>query len=294
MPDLPPDMPLERLRAAVLANHPELADARFTVLTAGWDSVALDVDDRIIFKFPRHEQGAANLRREAALLEIIRPAVTLPVPNLQLLEQPILHSRHAKLAGGFLEPAVYADLPAADRERLGEALGRFYAELHAIDTARLRAAGALPVEPWLDAATISRKAWPLLPRHLQAWADTALSAWASLPPDPLGVTYGFFDGHGWNMAFDAELGRLNGIYDFGDSGFGPLHQEFIYSNLISPDLTERIVSVYERHTGHRLDRQRILLLSDIHRLWEIAQEAGDAQSVALMLEAAENWVAVRR
>lgn len=293
MPDLPEDMPLDRLRAAVLANHPELAGARFTVLTAGWDSVALDVDDRVIFKFPRHEQGAANLRREAALLDILRPAVTLPVPTLQLLDQPVLHSRHAKLAGGYLEPAVYAALPAAYRETLGEVLGRFYAELHAIDPAPLRAAGARPLEPWLDAVAISEKAWPLLPRHLQAWADTALSAWAALPPDPHGVTYGFFDGHGWNMAFDAELGRLNGIYDFGDSGFGPLHQEFIYSNLISPDLTERVVSVYERHTGRRLDRKRIELLTDIHRLWEIAQEADDAQGVALMLEAAEAWVAIR-
>ena len=46
---------------------------------------------------------------------------------------------------------------------------------------------------------------------------------AAMPPDPLGTVYGFFDGHGWNMAFDHARGRLNGIFDFGDSGFGPLH-----------------------------------------------------------------------
>src|SRR5919106_64050 len=62
---------------------------------------------------------------------------------------------------------------------------------------------------------------------------------------PYGTTYGFFDGHGWNMAFDHTTNRLNGVYDFADSGFGPLHQEFIYTNLIARDLTARIVAEYE-------------------------------------------------
>lgn len=293
MPDLPSDMPPESLRAMVIAGHPELAAASFTILTAGWDSVAVDVDDRQIFKFPRHANGAASLRREAALLDVIRPAVTLPVPALQLIETPVLHSRHAKLAGSFLLPEVYAQLATAERQRLGETLGQFYAELHAIDSQPLHLAGAKPVETWMDAVTIRERAWPLLPPEMRGWADAALEDWQALPPDPIGSTYGFFDGHSWNMAFNAATGRLNGVYDFGDSGFGPLHQEFIYSNLIAPDLTARIVASYERHTGRRLDRARILLLSDIHRLWEVAAEADDPDSVAVMLEAAAEWLRVR-
>lgn len=76
--------------------------------------------------------------------------------------------------------------------------------------------------------------------------------YAKLPADPLGSIFGFFDGHGWNMAFDSEAGRLNGVYDFADAGIGPLHQEFIYSAFIDADLTERIVAAYERFSGRRL------------------------------------------
>ena len=112
---------------------------------------------------------------------------------------------------------------------------------------------------------------------------------AALPPDPLGVTYGYFDGHGWNMAFDAGTERLNGVYDFADSGIGPLHQEFIYSSFIATDLTERIVSRYEQRSGRRLDRDRIALLTGAHRLWELAVEAGQAAPVADMLAAVERW-----
>src|SRR3546814_17924439 len=86
---------------------------------------------------------------------------------------------------------------------------------------------------------------PILPAALLPYADRTVSAWRDLPPDPYGTTYGFFDGHGWNMAFDHVSNRLNGVYDFADSGFGALHQEFIYSNWISPDLTARTIAEYE-------------------------------------------------
>ncbi len=105
-----------------------------------------------------------------------------------------------------------------------------------------------------------------------------------MPPDPHGVTYGFFDGHGWNMAFDATAQRLNGVYDFGDSGFGQLQQEFIYSNMISPDLTERIIGRYETLTGRALDRERIALLFEVLRLSELAQNVDDAHWGPISLE----------
>jgi aminoglycoside phosphotransferase (APT) family kinase protein len=75
-----PSLDLETLRAVIVGVFPGLAGAAFTPQTRGWDSVAIDVDDRLLFKLPRHEAGRAGLVREAALLAIIRPAVTLPTP----------------------------------------------------------------------------------------------------------------------------------------------------------------------------------------------------------------------
>ena len=101
---------------------------------------------------------------------------------------------------------------------------------------------------------------------------------------PYGTTYGFFDVHGWNFAFNHANHRLNGIYDFADSGFGPLHQEFIYSNWIAPDLTARIVAEYETLTGRALDLPRIELLSGVLRLSELAGYANDADHAPAMVQ----------
>jgi len=266
---------LDACRAAILRAFPDLAASRFRILAESWDSTAVEAEGRLIFKFPRHDAAAQRLRKEAALLRLVRPAVSLPVPDLALVEGPPLFSRHAKIPGEHLLAEHYAGLPDDARRRLAEDLARFHAGLHRLDPGRMAAAGAGPVEAWGRADRIGARALPALPPELRPAAERLLDAYGRLPPEPHAPVYGFFDGHGWNMAFDHAAGRLNGLYDFADSGFGPLHQEFIYSNFISPDLTARIVSAYETLTGRQLDRRRIAILTGFHRLSELAELADD-------------------
>lgn len=284
---------LEALRAIIVEQFPKHAGARFTLLSEGWDSVAVDMDDRVIFKFPRHPRGEAALRREVAILGAVGGAVSMSVPSLTLFETPQTFSRHDKIRGEHLVTAQYENLDKTARQALGEALGQFYAELHTIDPAVAAAAGAQPVETWLEADDILRLTAPVLPPDLVPFARKTMDRWRDLEPDPYGAIYGFFDGHGWNMAFDHESARLNGVYDFADSGIGPLHQEFIYSNLISADLTERIIASYEVLTGRTIDRERVDLLTATHRLWELAVEAHLPDHVDALVAAAAAWASRR-
>lgn len=278
-------------RGAILAVHPHLSNADFRLLPGGWHSRAIAADERLVFKFPQGAEAEAALRREATILAAVRPHLTIPVPDLHLHEGPPLFSEHAIIPGEHLETAHYEALPEAARQALGERLARFYAELHGLDRSAMQTAGAQPVERWLDAGTIAARAMPLLPAALHALVEETLAGWRGLTPDPHGEIYGFFDGHGWNMAFDHAAGHLNGIYDFADSGFGPLHQDFIYSTFVSPDLTARIVGSYERLTGRALDRARIRLLTGVHRLSELAALADAPEHHATMIASVTAWAA---
>jgi Ser/Thr protein kinase RdoA (MazF antagonist) len=286
-----PAADLDACRAAILRAFPDLAASRFRILAESWDSTAVEADARLIFKFPRHDAAAQRLRKEAALLGLVRPAVSLPVPDLALVEGPPLFSRHAKIPGEHLLAEHYARLPEAARQRLAEDLARFHAGLHRLDPGRMEAAGAGPVEGWGGAERIGGKALPALPPELRPAAERLLDAYARLPPEPHPPVYGFFDGHGWNMAFDHGRQRLNGIYDFADSGIGPLHQEFVYSGFVSPDLTARLAAAYEALTGLALDRRRIAILTGTHRLWELAELADDPEHGPMMVRSFAGWAA---
>lgn len=277
------------LRSLITTTFPELTGSVFKLATKGWDSVAVDVDDRLIFKFPLNPHAERALVREAAFLGVIRPSLTMAVPDMRIHDGPPIFSSHSKLRGEHLMTEDYEALPEAARQRLGDDLARFYAELHDLDADRMRALGAGPILPWQSPETVRDKALPLLPFELTSYAETVIPDFQSLPPDPYGITFGFFDGHGWNMAFDHGQGRLNGVYDFADSGFGPLHQEFIYSNFISPDLTARIVSAYETLTGRQLDRRRIAILTGFHRLSELAELADDPAYIGSKIDSVAAW-----
>ncbi|MBB4289143.1 aminoglycoside phosphotransferase (APT) family kinase protein [Rhizobium leguminosarum] len=278
-------------RTLITSVFPELTASVFKLAAKSWDSLAVDVDDTLIFKFPRHPGAERALVKEAALLDIIRPSLSIAVPDMRIHDGPPIFSSHAKLEGEHLIAEDYDALREGDRQHLAEDLARFYAELHVLDADRIRSAGAGPIQAWQSSDAVRTKALPLLPPEIGSFAQAIISDFEALPPDPHGKTYGFFDGHGWNMAFDHAQKRLNGIYDFADSGFGPLHQEFIYSNFISPDLTARIVSAYEMLTGRKLDRRRIAILTGFHRLSELAELADDPAHVELMVRNVATWAA---
>lgn len=290
-PDMTPGLTLETLRPVIVGSFPELSESNFALLTQGWTSVAVDVDDRLIFKFPRNEAAGNSLVTEASLLAVVRPAVTIPVPDSALHRGPPLFSRHAKLKGEHLVTRQYERLSVAARTRLAADMALFYAQLHSLAPRTMEDAGAGPIKPWIEPDVILRRVRPVLPSALHRYAERTITAWHHLPPDPYGTTYGFFDGHGWNMAFDHSNNRLNGMYDFADSGFGRLHQEFVYSNWLSPDLTERIVVEYTALTGRALDRRRIDLLSGVLRLSELAELVHDPSHATELVRSVANWAA---
>ena len=288
--DADPPGVLASLRKVIVAAFPELAGESFILATRGWDSVAVDVGDRLIFKFPRHEAAAARLRKEARLLAFVRPRLTMPVPDMTLIDGSPLFSRHPKLVGDHLTTDVYAAVSERGRDRIANQLALFYAELHALDRGELAALGAGPIAPWLSIEDIASKALPRLPDDVRSGATEALDVYGRLSPDPYGETFGFFDGHGWNLAFDAQNERLNGVYDFGDSGLGGLHQEFVYSSLTCFDLTDRIIAAYETLTGRGLDRRRIELLTGVHGLSELADLPDDPTQVVAGVERVLRWL----
>jgi len=280
---------LTAFKSTIVARFPDLAGSDFSLLTRGFHSIAVDVDDRLIFKFPRHAEAERALRTETRLLTVVRPIVSMRVPDLTLFEGPPLFSRHTKIRGEHLLAADYGRLPDKARQRLATEMARFYAELHALDHSVMAAAGAGPVGSWQQPDNVLREVWPTLPEGLRPLAERAIGAYQAMPPDPHGSTYGFFDGHGWNMAFDHAGEKLNGVYDFADSGFGALHQEFVYTNFIARDLTLRIVRAYEDITSRALDRERIDLLTGVFWLSELAGFANDPEQRPDALKNVAEW-----
>jgi hypothetical protein len=240
-----------------------------------WDSLAIEAGDAL-FKFPKSPIAEVRLRREARYLALIRPRVPLPVPDLRIHEAPLVFSEHTLIPGRIILAADYARLDGAQRDAMAAKLGAFYAALHDIPVPEAEAAGATGIPDWADTATALDVAMPFVPEPLHAWVHCVLAAYEPLRSDPDRVT-GYFDGHGWNMAFDHDRGVLNGVFDFADGGIGPRQQDFCYGNLIAPDLTDRTIRAYTVLTGHVVDRRTVMLHTAVQKIVE-TEDAGDSMA----------------
>jgi hypothetical protein len=261
---------LARYRALIISRLPQLAGAQFVTVAAGWDSVALE-HDGLIFKFARNERARERLRREVALLTHLRPRITMPLPQPVLFDGEEPFTEHRRIPGEKLLADDYLMLGEGARNALATRMAQLYAELHQLPLARMQQVGAVAVDPWMSPQQILDQALPRLPRGYKGWARKVVAAYRRLSIAGDELVYGYFDGHGWNMAFDFTTGTLNGVYDFADSGFGSRHRDLSYSNWISADLTLRIIARYEELTHRRVDRDMVMLYTSALRLAELAE-----------------------
>jgi aminoglycoside phosphotransferase (APT) family kinase protein len=268
-------------RAAIAAVRPDLAGAPMVLHTRGWDSNAVEVADTI-FKFPKHVDAPARLRREAKFLALIAPRVPLAVPRMTLHESPTLFSEHVMIPGDIIETAGYDVLSDAQKQAMAETLAAFYAALHAIPVSQAIAAGAEPKPEWPDAAAVLPVLRERLPAPVHEFAERVFAAYLELPHED--TIFGYFDGHGWNMAFDHQRGVLNGVYDFADAAIGPRTREFTYSSLTSTDLTERLITAYEAQAGIAIDRRAVAIRMSVQNFSELAElEEHDEQFAATVV-----------
>lgn len=282
-----PAAEIARLRALVIGTLPQFAGGNFVPLTEGWDSVALECDGWI-FKFARHPEAEARLRREVAILAFLKPRVTMPLPQMVLHEGPVPFSQHFKLPGSSLEKPQYLALDEGRRNALATRMAQLYAELHALPLNRMQAVGAVGVDPWMSPDEIIAKTEDRLPRGHKSFVKRTMAAYRKLRIEGDELIFGYFDGHGWNMAFDHETGMLNGVYDFADSGFGSRHRDLSYSNWIAADLTLRIIDRYEELARIKVNRDLVMLYSSVLRLAELAADfLSDDQAIANVVD----WVA---
>lgn len=280
----------ETLIELVIAARPDLAGAPVERFDSGFDFIALSVGD-MIFRFPRDAEGEAALRREAAILDAIRPRLTMAVPKLTLIEGAAVFSAHPALPGRTLLTEDYLALPQGARDRLGADLGRFLGEMHLIPPALTAGFADGETRVWPTAEQLEASALPHLPQGFHGIARAQLASYAALPPDPLGEAFSHFDAHGWNMAFDPISGRLNGIFDFGDARIGPVHEDWLCPSMIHPDLATNSMAAYEALTGRRLDRARIEALTSAQRLDDLAGMADYPDHAETTLRLALDWFA---
>jgi len=217
-PEAEVDLDVDRVRALLREQRPDLAERPITRIASGWDNCVFRLGDAHAIRLPRRAVAASLIERELRWLPELAPRLPIPVPT------PI----HAGRPGaGFPwrwtilpwlpgEPAI--ESPIQDLGDAAERLGRFVGALG------VAAPTTAPSNPYRGVPLVERE--PALLERIEQLRDAldpdaVLRCWersrAARPwAEPPRWVHG--DLHPGNLLVAA--GRLSAVIDFGDLAGG--------------------------------------------------------------------------
>lgn len=274
-------------------QFPELGAGSVSRLGEGWDCEAWLVDRRWVFRFPKRETVQASLAREAALLPVLadRLNVRLPVPEWSgkpCEDFPFEFSGYRLVPGrtwnwcarpcrrvaafeadfvGFLNDLHGSTAEA--RKALAETTGSYQEGYAPVDwAAELERVGDLLSE------RLGRETRVVVARLLAG----DLQPPDAFPGEPVLLHFDLSEDH----VFMDDFGRVLGVIDWADAGFGDPAVDFIEATAwLGPEFLERALAGY-RHPVDAGFRDRVRYGATVVALLNLAYavERGDAQRAA--------------
>ncbi len=246
------------VRALLADRFHGLALDAVVPLGEGWDCETWLVDDTWVFRFPKRAEVQPSLQRECAMLPLLgeRLPVRVPVPEWQgepAADFPFAFFGYRLIPGRALD---WAERPSQPLETFEADFAALLNALHgSTAAARVAVAGVEQNYPEsyapLDWHAELLRVRPTLEAHL---SDRALAATAALvngrieppPAYPGDAVLLHYDLCGDHVLMAADSGRILGVIDWADAGFGDPAIDLIEATLwLGPAFLERFLARYD-------------------------------------------------
>jgi len=239
----------------------DLSKIEFNKTDGKYSDIAV-VNNEVLFKFAKYDWSAVYLRTEADFTGFIRKLVSLPLPEVEMINPNA--SKRLYIKGVPLYRNILLKLDYHTQDAIAGQIAAFLKELHGIPVKKAEYAGIgdsqmnLSRENWLDELeTIQRKIQPYCTGYVKEYLRQIIQ--------PVIDNEEFFEFrpvliHGDltpnHIIFDETSRRVAGIIGFGNSGFGDPAYDF---GMIMDHLGENFILRMHRYypvSSGILDRAR--------------------------------------
>lgn len=224
-----------RYRAVIATAFPDLPIRTFRFLAEGWDSVVWEINDDLLFRFPKRAEVAVRLRIEIALLPMLGPTLPAPVPRFAYVADGADADAFPVVGYPKLPGVPLVEMPAAAiaPERLAAQIGQFLTALHRFPADRAAACGVPNASPesWrAQYAAMRVELRMLFPRMTPPERARTESLFAAYLDNPAHFQFApvllHRDLGGDHLLLDPRTGDLAAVIDWGDVSIGDPAQDF--------------------------------------------------------------------
>jgi len=208
--------------ARIQKIQPDLHIHTLVHIGEGLYNDVLIVNQNLVFRFAKHDDGVKVLARECLLLNAIHSYVPLAIPQPFYAAHGVM--AYPLVAGETFSRGLLAGMSVRSQSIVADQIGEFLKALHGIDPGCDLPPTTAPVryQDWLRIRKeVEEKVYPLLLSYQIAWAQALFDG---VLGDKKNFDYQPCLIHGdlgpYHIIFDRSGGRLNGIIDFGVAGVG--------------------------------------------------------------------------
>jgi aminoglycoside 2''-phosphotransferase len=218
--------------------YPELVIKDYYVNEVGQNNDVIVVNDSLVFRFPKYNQGIVQLRRETEILKYIEEKVSLPIPvpvykSFDELEPGKVFTGYHLIEGNPLwRNSLLGIKNDVQLRGLASQLASFLSAIHSIsgETAsrELQLQGCHPREEMFDLyKKIQQKLFPFMRKESQEDVTESFENFLqgeALSNINLALIHGDFGAS--NILWNQGTSEISGIIDFGGSGIGDPAYDF--------------------------------------------------------------------
>jgi aminoglycoside 2''-phosphotransferase len=283
------------------ACFPALNVQRASLLGEGWDSVALLVNDQLVFRFAKRPDAAMRQAREADLLPLLSDRLPLPVPRYTYTwADPAWPGK--RIVGYQLIAGEPLMLTRPEHGApLAAQLGAFVSALHAVPLEEARRHGMVG----RDAASLreayrgffARVRTNMLPLFIEQEQAAIVAFWSGYLDDDACFTFTPTLVHrdlvAEHVLFDPATGHLTGVIDWGDAGIDDPAVDFAgVRRQLGAEFARQMLDAYHP-TLDATALRRMDFYAGMEPFHEIhfAQTHGDAAHLAHGIELARRQLA---
>jgi aminoglycoside phosphotransferase (APT) family kinase protein len=237
----------------IAAQFPELRPVRAEPFGLGWDNVALRINEKYVFRFPRRALGARCLEAEVRVMPAIAPMLPLATPDHRFVGRPTPEFQWPFVGYEMIrgQSVCHAKLSQQQREDLAEPLARFLKALHHIpaDSAKRPGVTTDPLGRFDMPRRIaqSKERLSYIAAHgLVENVDALVAIVDSAPRDykPRHDVLVHGDLYARHLLVD-ERGKLSGVIDWGDIHLGdPATDLAVALTVLPPSARSNFQSFY--------------------------------------------------
>ncbi|MEH7441432.1 aminoglycoside phosphotransferase family protein [Bacillus sp. JJ1122] len=267
----------ELLADRIMQVYPELKIVKYEKNNFGQNNDVLIINDQLVFRFPKYDDGIRNLEREVSLLKIVEGKITAAIPS------PIYTSLDIKQAGKVFagyrllegKPMWKRDLkgvPHRGLKKLASQLVSFLINLHSIPIAALH-----PViqqdeknplsEIKILLARLQNKVYPYMSNSSKETVSFAFESFFEKEKSrDIKTTLIHGDFGASNILWKVEKIEISGIIDFGASGLGDPAYDF--AGLLSSYGEEFFEQCIRLYPGGEEIKERVMFYKSTFALQE--------------------------